>query len=447
MATAFTRVVGLALAEVVVAALAPGPLWAQPVPVRLTLADAIARGYETSHRLAELAARRDSNAATVDVARAGSMPQLTALGGYTRTNHVDEFGIPQPLGRVQIIYPDVPDNWRTRLDLLWPLYTGGRVDAVTRAARAEASASASDLDAARTDLRLEITRAYWGAVTAREAVRVVEEALKRVEAQLADARARFKAGFVPPSDVTQAEARQALQGSLLIDAKNAAETAAIHLRRLTGIDQDTPVDLAETLVAPLPAFAEPKVLIDEAKQGRQDRRALETRAAAFGARRDAAASGLKPQVLVAGGVDYANPNPKIFPREEKWQGSWDVGVNAAWTLFDGGRVRAEVAATELARKAAEERLAEFDTLLETEVRQRRLEVEASRASLESAGEAVRSATEAHRVLRDRYAAGVATSTEVLDAQGVQLQSELERTRAQAEARLAQARLERALGRQ
>ncbi len=43
--------------------------------------------------------------------------------------------------RRQVIYPDVPDNFRTRLDLQWPFYTGGRVDALERAARAERQAS------------------------------------------------------------------------------------------------------------------------------------------------------------------------------------------------------------------------------------------------------------------------------------------------------------------
>ena len=49
------------------------------------------------------------------------MPQVALLAGYTRTNHVDEFGIPG--GRV--IYPDIPDNIRSRVDLQWPIYTGG----------------------------------------------------------------------------------------------------------------------------------------------------------------------------------------------------------------------------------------------------------------------------------------------------------------------------------
>ena len=46
---------------------------------------------------------------------------------------------------------------------------------------------------------------------------------------------------------------------------------------------------------------------------------------------------------------------------------------------------------------------------------------------------------------DRFQAGVATSTDVLDAQVALLQAELDRTQAIASARLAEARLARVLG--
>src|SRR5207248_7529259 len=96
-------------------------------------------------------------------------------------------------------------------------------------------------------------------------------------------------------------------------------------------------------------------------------------------------------------------------------------------------------------RAADERVAEFDTMLAVELRQRASEIESSRAAIEAAGDALRSASEARRVVGERFSAGVATSTDVLDAQVALLQAELDRTQAIANARLARARLERALG--
>ena len=443
------RVSGLAVMFVAAMTAGPPPVCAQApedVTVALSLADATARSIEASHRLGELVARREGNDAFVQSVRAGGLPQLAVLGGYTRTNHVEEFGIPQPNGTVRILYPDVPDNWRSRLDLLWPLYTGGRIQALTQAARSEALASAHDVDAARTDLRLEVARAYWGLVTAREGVKVVEGALRRVEAYLVDARARLDAGFVAPNDVFAAEAQRSLQQALLIEARNFAGLANLSLARLVGLPAGTTIEPIDPLDVTPANELEPGPLVEEARRSRNDRVALEARIAAAAARIDAAGSGLKPALYVGAGADMARPNPKIFPRAEEWQGSWDVGVSAAWSIFDGGRTRADMATAAAAERALRERLQDYDTQLDVEIRQRLLELGSSRARATASAEAVRSAAEARRVLEDRYRAGVATSTEVLDAQVVLLDAELSRTRAAAALRLAEAGLERALGR-
>ena len=158
------------------------------------------------------------------------------------------------------------------------------------------------------------------------------------------------------------------------------------------------------------------------------------------------ASGLKPVISLAAGYDYAKPNPRIFPRTDQWQDSFDIGVNFAWPLWDGGRVKADVAQVAASKRAVDERLAEFDTVLAFEIRQRRLDLDAARASIAAAGEEVAAAAEARRVVAERFKAGLVPNTDVLDAQQALLVAELERTRAQAAARLAQARLDRALGR-
>ena len=133
------------------------------------------------------------------------MPSIALLGGYSRTNHVEEFSVPTTIGRPpQVLYPDVPDNYHTRLDLQWPIYTGGRTDALERAARAERSAIDKDVAAARADLRLEITRAYWAVVTARETELVLRRSLDAVNAQVADVKSRLASGLVPPNDVASA---------------------------------------------------------------------------------------------------------------------------------------------------------------------------------------------------------------------------------------------------
>jgi outer membrane protein TolC len=411
----------------------------------LTLEQAIERGLATSHRLGELRAREAGAQAAARGARAAARPQVGALAGYTRTNHVDEFGIALPGQPLRVIYPDIPDNVRTRLDLQWPIYTFGRTDAMERAAAAESEATGLDLAAARNDLKLEITRAFWAVVTAGESVNVLAESLKRMEATLEDVRNRLKVGLIPPNDVLSVEAQRSRQEVLLVQARNLREQSLADLRRLIGAPADAPLQLQAQLDPPANASPAVAQLVEQARKSRPERQAIEVRIAGAGQRREAALAGRRPVISVGGGVDYARPNPRIFPRTTDWRTSWDASVNFNWTFWDGGRVAADVAQQAAMQQAARERLAEFDSQLELEVLQRRLDVDATQAAISAARDAVRAATEARRVVGDRFAAGVATSTEVLDAQVALLQAQLDLAQSLATARLAQARLARAIG--
>jgi len=219
---------------------------------------------------------------------------------------------------------------------------------------------------------------------------------------------------------------------------------------LIGVSPDQPLEptgdlgRATTVSTAKPLDVGP--LVESARSARQERRALEQRVTAADAQRDAAAAGRLPTIQFLGGVDYARPNPKIFPRADVAQDSWDVGVGATWSLWDGGRTDAEVAQARALSQAASERLAEFDSQLGVEVRQRALELESAVAAIEAATSGVTAAADARRVVDERYRAGVIAGIEVLDSEYALLQAQLDLTRAQATVRLAEARLTRALGR-
>jgi outer membrane protein len=425
----------------------PAAVLAQGQP--LTLDEAIARGLANSRRLAELEARGEAAEFSLAGRKAADLPNVALQGGYTRTNHVDEFAIALPGGARQVVYPDIPDNYRARLDLQWPIYTGGRADALVRAAAAERTAVGKDLDAARADLRLEITRAFWAAVTARETEGVLRTSLDAVDAHLRDVRSRLASGLIPPNDVSSAEAQASHQRLLSIEAANQRAIADADLARLLGIETGTLTVAAPpfvgpgTVSVPVSAVAD---LIARAEKERPERQALEQRAAAADSRAAAVAASAKPLIALDGGYDYARPNPRIFPRRGQWEMSWDASVNVTWTLWDSGRRAADYGEAKANASALRIRVEDFDRQLTFEVRSRALELDSARQAIGAANDEVRAAAEAERVVGERYKAGVATGTDVLDAQIARLQADLDRTRAIANVRLAEARLERAVGR-
>jgi outer membrane protein len=424
----------------------PAVVQGQPAP--LTLEDAIAQGLANSRRLAEIEARADAADFAIAGRRAVERPLVALQGGYSRTNHVPEFSIALPGRAPQVVYPDIPDNYRSRIDLQWPIYTGGRADALERSARAERGAIGKDLETARADLRLEITRAFWAVVTARETADVIRHSVEAAQVHVNDVRAKLASGLIPPNDVASAEAQASHQRLLALEASTQLSIAEADLRRLTGNDGATAAgSLAIDNGPPLPpATPATPDLIAGALKARPERQALAARAESAELRAAAVAAGARPQIAAGAGYDYARPNPRIFPRKGEWQTSWDATINVSWTLWDGGRRAAEHGEALASASALRRRVEDFDRQAGFDVRARALELDATLEAVTTAGVGLRAAVEAERVVNERYKEGVATSTDVLDAQVALLQANLDRTRALANVRLAHARLERALGR-
>ncbi len=441
------HVMGAAVALVVTSA---SLAWAQAAPVTLSLEDAIARGQKTAPRIAEAAARQEAAGATLDARQALKLPSVTATGAYQRTSPVDPFGITLPTGQSLSLYQDIPNNYRLRGDATMPLYTSGRTEALIAAATLDTKAATAEARATTADVALDVARAYWALVTAREQVKVVEQGLARIDAYVNDVKARVNTGFLPPNDLLSAQAQRSRQAVALIQAKNGAAIAQADLCRLVGLDLDTPITTSSALMTPdataTQLLTKPiAALTEQARGGRAEREALTLRADSARQSGEAAAAAVKPVVGVAGGIEESRPNPRVFPRADEWHLTWELGVSVSWNLFDGGKAKADRAVATAQATALERRRDDFDAALGVELRQRRMDVEAGKAALEASAEGVAAATEARRVVEERFKAGVSTNTEVLDAQTALLEAELQRTQLAAQLRLSEARLLRAVG--
>jgi len=431
-------------------------LWARPalaqsaMPLSLTIDQAISRGLEAAPRLAAAKAREASADATLVAESAGRRPVVSTSAGYVRTNHVDAFGLALPGGTFRTIFPDIPDNYQVRAEADVPVYTAGRVAALVSAAKEGQSAASADRRSTEADLRLEIATAYWSLVTARESASVLEQALQRAAAAVSDARARVDAGFMPPSALLSAEAERARESVRLIQARHAAALAEVSLDRLVGVDLGQPISTTSAITTPDPAAtalagASVSDLIARARRDRPELDGLHARAASLDAASDAARAALRPAVAAFGAVEPARPNQLFVPRIDQWKTSWNLGVNLSWSLWDGGRADALAASSRAQADALRRQAEDVDASIAVEIRERLLDLDADQAAVAASAEAVTAATEAHRVVTERFRAGVSTSTEVLDAEVALLEAALEQTQLTAAARLDEARLRHAVG--
>ena len=409
-----------------------------PPTLRLTLEDALSQSGRGESSARRSACPRDRRASRRRRARGGGAPD----GHRDRRVHAHEPRAPRSRCPRRVAFHcsstrTCRTTTSTRLELRWPIYTGGRTDALERAARAEAEAVGAERQTAQADLRLEVTRAYWAVVTARASLDVLEQGVARSQAHVNDANQRFMAGLVPPNEVSSAAAQEARARMLAIEARTQRDVTIAELRpsdwrrarsAARANRRPRPRDSGRSRISP--SMSAP--LVESARAARQERRVLQQRVAAADAQRDAAAAGRLPTLQFLGGVDYARPNSKIFPRADVAQESWDVGVGASWSLWDGGRTDAEVAQARAASQAATRaaRRIRFPTGRRSPAAGARSRIRCAPRSRPRGAESLRPPT---RGASWTSVTGRASSRgiEVLDAEYALLQAQLDLTRAQA----------------
>jgi outer membrane protein TolC len=427
--------------------LIPLAAWAQRKP--LSLDEAIASGLERSPGLRASQAALESRAAATREIAAARLPALKLGGGYTRLSEVPDFQVTLPIAPEPItVSRSYFNNLSLRLGVQQPVFTGLRLEAGERSARMLEAAAGQDLEKDRAEFVYAVKSAYWGLARAREFEKVIDENIRQVAEHLKDVRAFFGQGLLTKNEVLRAELELSNAEMMRIDARNAAEVALTALDSLIGLPLATDVELttsAESQASRIPADAAEPAPADEALALRPELKAADLRIKASEWGVKAARSGYYPQVFLAGNYYYLRPNPRYLPTLDKFKGTWDVGVSVSFDLWDWGqtRSRAEQARAQLAQAQSARRLLEDQATLE--LTQCRLAVSRAKEKVRVAGQAVGLAEENFRVSRERFRQGVALSADVLDAELALLEARMNRTQADIDLVLAQARLEKAMG--
>ncbi len=99
-----------------------------------------------------------------------------------------------------------------------------------RIAENRETATVFDYKTRLSQLIQRITEAYWGAVFAKENLKVQQKGVELAEALLKGAEARVRTGVLPPVAVTEAQAEKARREELVIIAENDLEIARTNLR-------------------------------------------------------------------------------------------------------------------------------------------------------------------------------------------------------------------------
>lgn len=417
--------------------------------VRLDAQAAATRAVQVSNAVAAAAARADAANQVIKAADAAALPSLSANAAVAQRSSVPEFAAPinGPFQPPVVLFPDITTTYGAGLRLQQALYAGGAISGLREATRHDGDAAAADRARTVADLRLAAQLAYWEAVRSSASVDVARAQEERARRLREDTQALLGAGMAVRADALAADERIASARVQVIVAETASANARTRLASLLHLAADDRIELADSLIGPLPPSPPPEAgLVDDALARRPELALTAAQLDALTAREKLARAAARPAVGAVAQWDYARPNQRYFPQADEWKSSWSVGLLASWSLFDGGRARADTSASQLTRRAASEDRNELERRIRVEVETARRDLESALAAVGAADAARAAGTEREREARERHAAGLALMVEILDAEAQLAAAEQQQINARASSWAAAAVLARAVGR-
>ncbi len=321
----------------------------------------------------------------------------------------------------------------------WLLLDFGR-----RLGRYEQARLASDIAGLQTDRAFqtvadEVAIAYYGVLRTQALLRTAQDALRRADEQLRDARNLQREGVVELETVLRFEVQRAENLQQLHAATEAEFVALAELNLAIGLKGNQPVRVADPKEIPPLAPS----LIDCLQTAIRERREFTVvrrtvQIAVEGTR--VARADFAPKA-VANGTLLNLQTGRSTTNADLALGF----IQLEWTLFEGGR---KIAATRVAESAVRQAMAQAESIADNiafQVNEAYRNAVTAWIGIEDARPAVEQATENYRLVRARLREGAATPTEIADAQASLTRAQQNYQNARYSYLTAMARLEYAMG--
>jgi outer membrane protein, multidrug efflux system len=387
------------------------------------------------------AARVDEARALLRESESFFFPRIDAVGSATRQ---------QISRRTATSFPGIPrefSSYRGALELSYEVDLFGRLRSGAQAARGELAANEAARDAVRLALAAQVTQSYFAVRSFDEQVNLTRQTLSLREDALKLQRRRREAGVIGDYDLRQLEAEVAAARAQLPPLEREREREEAALSVLLG---RSPKQVFEGQVAVKLAFEEtpeapvvPSGLPSELLLRRPDLVEAEHRLAAANARVAVARAEMFPSIsltAVLGAESAALSNLFSGPAT-----LWAVAGAVTQPIFAGGRLQARTEAASARERAA---LVQYQQAIRAafgEVRTALVAQTRARESYEAETARANALAETLRLARLRYANGIASQLDVLDAERGLLAARIARIEALRAHRAAVADLFRALG--
>ncbi len=297
-------------------------------------------------------------------------------------------------------------NFRSLANIQMPIFDQYQTRSRIKQAELGRDQTTLQAESASQQIRFDTLRTFYGVILRREMAKVSDEALRSAEANRKKARDMADVGISTDADFLAAEVEVANAGQQKLEAESDLITTTAALNLMLGDKPEAERDLKGDLQEKFFPIVGQDDLIAAAFENRPDYKIAEIARQTSREQTKAIRDLRLPRVDAFGNVGYSSPYIA--------NGSTDytVGVSLTYTLFDAGRKSRvqQVVEAENVADAEKQSLANHITLGVVRAFQN---YKTARAKIQVSIKSIDQASDALRIVHDRYSAGLTTFNEVI----------------------------------
>jgi len=309
------------------------------------------------------------------------------------------------------------------------IYSGNKIESLIDQVEANKKISLNDLEKEKQKIIYKVTEAYYQVLQTEAIKRVSAQAVTQMQAHLESSEALLKEGMIAPIDLNRIKSQLSNLEHNLIKAENGHKLTMYNLNSIIWIDLNTELVLENNLSYE-PCEINLEQALIQATENRPENMNIAQQRRIMEEMVDVAKSNRKPQV--------------IFSAESGITG-WQAMIVAEYSLFDGGVNKAKIEQAEINLAQVDQSEKQVQQFIEFEVRSAYLNMREAEKLIKIAEEGIKNSQESFRIAQVKYNAGIATNTEVIDAQSTLIEAETNHLNALYDYNINRAALIKAMG--
>lgn len=384
-------------------------------PLSLSLDKAIDVALENNEEV--LISRNDVRNADAQVreAWADAFPDITFSGLYTRNIKQPVFFFPDPMTGEQMAFRIGSKNaYSMTLNVDQPLFQSGKIFGGIQAASLFKKASREELKAVRSEVILNVKRAYYTVLLNRKLLDINRQSLEQQADVLERTRKLFREGQVSELDTLSSWVDYVNIQPAVLRAENNLRISINRFKDLIGLELTTEIDLSDTLRYEKMGGLSLSELQQEALRNRPDLKRLEFQSDVFQKNITVTRADLLPKLFLNGTYQGVAQSDQ-FDFGSGFQNSISGSIRLEIPIFNGFRTYARIEQAQVDYENNMHQLEMFKDNLMIEVQTILFNIEEAEKRVEVQREAIAQAERALFMAERRYSEGVGTRLEVGDA--------------------------------